>query len=424
MKNKRMEWRPGRAILICVLAAVGLVLAAKAGGQGPASEALGPSEIVALAEHLRKVSKASKPARQALASRIEAQYLTDNATILTVSPKQWGVLADCLGKDMSDQRRGRWADKLRAAFGGRGMKAGELAALARALHVLGDGKASDFIASIMAKTEGWKPTRPSEVGILGRELRGDSDVVKAARRKLAMVLVRLAGAGLVYDKPTTDHRTMAVAIGAKNVRKLLVSELIDEKGRPRIALAGVLGWMHHKADKAGAWNDLIADKIAAAKDGDVKAMWLIVSAYSASIRGDVIQPRHGRPSLESAMAVAKSQDVRLLVVRHFLRGYYQSNQRLAAIEFLRSAKVHFSGDALKQVNLLQQRVWAELAAYLENESDNMGQRAQYLEAKAREAMLRKDTRAGNYFLSRAQLYRQQQRRLLSRRSQLETPELN
>jgi len=244
------------------------------------------------------------------------------------------------------------------------MKAGELAALGRALGVLGDGKASDFIAGIMVNTEGWKPTRPRAVGILGRELRGDSDAVKAARRKLAMVLIQLAKAGLVYDMPTTDHLFLAAAIGTEDVRKLLASELIDDKGRPQMALAGVLGWMHHKADKAKVWNDLIAAKIAAAPDGDVRAMWLILKAYSASIRGDVIQPQHGRASLESAMAAAKSQDVRLLVVRHFLRGYYQSKQRLAAIKFLQSIKGQFSGDALKQVGTLQQRLRAELTAYL------------------------------------------------------------
>ena len=414
--NKRMEWYSGRTVSVCLLAALGLALAAETGGQRPAPKALSPSEIVALAEHLQKDAKASKPARQALVSRIEAQYLRDAAMVLSVSPKQWSVLAACLGKEISAERRGRWVSRLRSAFAGRAMNANELAALGRALDILGDGKASDFIAAVMVKTEGWQPLRSREIGILGLELRGDSDGVKAARRKLATVLVQLAKVGLVYDRPTTDHRSLGVAIGTEDVRKLLESELIDDKSRPQMALAGVLGWMYHKANKAKVWNDLIAAKVAAAKDGDTKAMWLMVRAYSASIRGDVIQPQLGRPWLTSAMGAAKSQDVRLLAVHHFMRGYYQSNQRLIAIKFLQSVKEQFSGDARKQIDSLQQRLRAELTAYLTMILAHVQSRAAYqdglaarTEDESRKKLLRK---WGDYF-------RKQERELLGRLVQIE-----
>ena len=87
-----MVWYSVRTVSACLLAAFGLIFAAAAGGQRPVPKALRPSEIVALAEHLRDGAKASKPARQKLASRIEAQYLTDGAAVLSVSPKQWSVL--------------------------------------------------------------------------------------------------------------------------------------------------------------------------------------------------------------------------------------------------------------------------------------------------------------------------------------------
>jgi len=76
-----------------------------------------PEILAEISRELARLGAAGKNARVRLVKHIEGRYLASEANARSLPPRVWAGLIEHLVADLSPEKRGAWADKLRSAFG-------------------------------------------------------------------------------------------------------------------------------------------------------------------------------------------------------------------------------------------------------------------------------------------------------------------
>ncbi len=135
-------------------------------------------------------------------------------------------------------------------------------------------------------------------------------------------------------------------------RQLLQDELIDNQGNPRLAAAKILAWAYRDVGQLKDWRKLVDDKIAASQ-GDSKALWLAVKAYSDTLVTQPPNPLARKPGLDQALAAAASDPVKMAVLGELVELYKEAKREAAAADLLDSVKSQVGGDTAKSIEGLQ-----------------------------------------------------------------------
>ena len=145
---------------------------------------------------------------------------------------------------------------------------------------------------------------------------------------------------------------MSSLLGTPESRQLLQDELIDDQGNPRLAAAKILAWAYRGAGQLKDWRKLVDDKIAAGQ-GDSKALWLAVKAYSDTLVTQPPNPLARKPGLDQALAAAASDPVKMAVLGELVELYKEAKREAAAVDLLDSVKSQVGGDTAKAIEGLQ-----------------------------------------------------------------------
>jgi hypothetical protein len=153
-------------------------------------QSLEPAGLVNLANQLSALGDAGKGARDRLTEHVENKYLVEAATIQTVSLGDWGALVGRLAKDLPEQSRAAWAEKLYAAFTSDAAMAKLASAdcntLAGILQSLGSKQGPSIPPLWVEKTTAWQSLEPAGLVNLANQLSALGDAGKGARARLTV----------------------------------------------------------------------------------------------------------------------------------------------------------------------------------------------------------------------------------------------
>ncbi len=215
------------------------------------------------------------------------------------------------------------------------------------------------------------------------EMRAAADMAVLRRIGILLRQAELIGPGRGYEGyvqvmrrlavegklPMTDWRThniIARGLGTPETQQMFEELLHDEQGHVRIEVANILTWSYRKLLKEKHWEEQIDEHVKAA-NGDAKAKWLMVKAYSASIRniGKERLPLDGKQHLDEALAISQSESCRLLVLSELVEGFSLTNRYEEGLSMLESISPQFSAaTAVEQIEQWRSRLEEEQRQHL------------------------------------------------------------
>jgi len=151
--------------------------------------AMGPDALARLAHHLAEMGAAGKEGRLEMAEHLQTCYLADAASVRTLSPQHWEWLTLHLAKDLSEDGRALWTQKLLEAFVEDAsvletVEARGLANLTTALDRLGAGVSPQVTLQWMEVVD-WRECEPVDLVHIARRLANVGADGQAAREALA-----------------------------------------------------------------------------------------------------------------------------------------------------------------------------------------------------------------------------------------------
>ncbi len=178
------KWVSAAAVAAVVLGALG----ASARAEENAWESLDAAGLVEVSKDLAKKGEASAEGRRRLAGMVLERYLGTPEASRTMTCGQWRTLAEALGKDVADEVRRGWREKLRGAFSEpkvlAAMKPKDAVNLTEALTSLGDKGADDTLVAWMTAGTGWQSAEPWALRMLAESLAKRGDATKPLRDRL------------------------------------------------------------------------------------------------------------------------------------------------------------------------------------------------------------------------------------------------
>jgi hypothetical protein len=158
----------------------------------------------------------------------------------------------------------------------------------------------------------------------------------------ATALEEMARAGK-FDDATVSADMMARPLGTAQTRDI-VKNAVDDKGRPRLALANIVAHAYARYGGLEAWRSQLDKKLAEKNlDADTRALWLVARSFAAGVSSAAWpnwQPQLRLPWLSQALAAAQSEPVRLLVVEELVRVYRGLKEDRKALSLLQSTGSH------------------------------------------------------------------------------------
>ena len=118
-----------------------------------------PGPLASVARSVGAAGKAGEPALAELVGHVEKTRLADNAAVTAVRSAEWLALARSLATRLSAEQRDAWAGKLRAAYVTdeatlKTLSVSDVTALSDALSALGDKKAKSVVLAWLATRRG------------------------------------------------------------------------------------------------------------------------------------------------------------------------------------------------------------------------------------------------------------------------------
>jgi len=155
-------------------------------------------------------------------------------------------------------------------------------------------------------------------------------------------------------------RDWASLLREPQARQIIEAELTDAEGVPRPAVAKVLAWIAREGKKLDAWRARVDQEIAVAgSNADRKALWLMIKGCTEPLVEETINPLRGKPWLDSALATAESDAVRLQVVREYVVRYQETRRPGIGVGLLDSIENQFTGDELAVVREMRSVLQAQ-----------------------------------------------------------------
>ncbi len=167
-------------------------LVARLTGDSGALQSMSAGQLIWAIRGFVGDAPAMKAARQNIADLLTTKFLADNAATRSVSCGRWIEFVGRLSEELTDEQRGLWAGKFRAAYaqdaaGLASLKTGtDLDYLIRALGKLGD-KEDDLngvVAAFVKGTTHWQSWPPKEVVALATRIARLGELGAAAREIL------------------------------------------------------------------------------------------------------------------------------------------------------------------------------------------------------------------------------------------------
>lgn len=153
---------------------------------------------------------------------------------------------------------------------------------------------------------------------------------------------------------------VSTVLATPETRQMLRDELLDSEGFPRLGAAKLLAWAYRDAGEMAQWRSCVERGLAGA-DGDAKAMWLVVKAFTETLVPDSPNALRRRRVLDAALAAAVSEPTKLVVLNEFAdfyRGIYRPG---IAADLMESVKQQFSSETAAAVGALQGKLRMEEA---------------------------------------------------------------
>jgi hypothetical protein len=160
-------------------------------------------------------------------------------------------------------------------------------------------------------------------------------------REYAAIVVGIAVKGKL-DGPYYDAKQWAVALRDPVSRRVLGKSLVDKQGQPRLDVGELLGHVYRSIGKKDEWVQQLDTRARRATDPDTRALWLGVVAQAKGLAPAGRQGIQGKSDLLNALAIARSQDVRLSLLRKLAGCYAGIAMHEKGLAAIRSMKNQFS----------------------------------------------------------------------------------
>ncbi len=148
-------------------------------------------DLASLARRLSGGTDTVRSARAEMASIVLKKHVTSVSKVHSAGVASMFQLAGALWGDVSPADRAQWAEKVRAAFDPRSMKAKEVSLLRQTLEYLGDREAAVDIARQIEKSESWQSSSSEDLAELASMYVGKTDTASwTIRRKLVSLIAR------------------------------------------------------------------------------------------------------------------------------------------------------------------------------------------------------------------------------------------
>jgi hypothetical protein len=152
-------------------------------------QSLPPSRLVFLAQQLSYCKESELPQKARLADFILTRYVATTEAIREVAPWEWRAFARHLAKEVKEESRRTWAERLRVAFGdaeslGK-LNPDGILNLVTALERLGDKDTSKVLAAWASSDAAWRSLQPEHLQSFAKELVKGGETTKALRLRLA-----------------------------------------------------------------------------------------------------------------------------------------------------------------------------------------------------------------------------------------------
>jgi len=184
-------------------------------------------------------------------------------------------------------------------------------------------------------------------------LRGPGTTYMAFAQKL----VDLAKAGQLGDVDERKVAALGGMIGTDDGRSLVLSEIRDANGMPRVALIHVLTGSHANRDGMPQWKHYLKSQLAQADDPDAKARWLLGLYNAARIEDYEPSPAMGRKYLDQALILATEPHLRLKLLTMQLDTLCAIGRGDAASSLVKSIEGQFADTAVQDdVTALHERI--------------------------------------------------------------------
>jgi hypothetical protein len=160
----------GVAIVLVVVALVdlGLVVRHALGQEGRSYALEDVGALISSVKELAGTGDTGAGQRQQLAEQIAARFLSRSDEAVRISPAQWQVIVESLGRDMDEGARAVWREGLRAGYCSAALDPGGLGTIQWVLNLLGDQAQNDFAANWVKAQDCWRAWGPEGLVTLGK----------------------------------------------------------------------------------------------------------------------------------------------------------------------------------------------------------------------------------------------------------------